>query len=100
MGAQFVLPLKQHPDLAPTARALGIRLIACTAAGSISLFDADLSGTVGFVIGGEGAGISSDLLSLAQQQVRIPMRDGIESLNAAHAAALCFYEWLRRQPQT
>jgi len=100
MGAQFVLPVRQHRDLTASARTLGVRLIACTAAGSISLFDADLTGAVGFVVGGEGAGISTALLSQTDRQVRIPMRDGIESLNAAHAATLCFYEWLRRAPRS
>jgi TrmH family RNA methyltransferase len=98
MGAQFILPVRQHQDLTLDARTLGLRLIACTPTGAVSLFDADLSGPVGFVIGGEGAGISRDLLSQTQQQIRIPMCDGIESLNAAHAAILYFYEWLRRSP--
>jgi len=98
MGAQFILPVRQHQDLVLDAPTLGVRLIACTPTSSVSLFEADLSGAVGFVIGGEGTGISRDLLSQTQQQIRIPMGDGIESLNAAHAATLCFYEWLRRAP--
>jgi RNA methyltransferase, TrmH family len=98
MGAQFLLPVCQHRDLTLHARTLGVRLIACTATGTISLFEADLTGAVGFVIGGEGAGISPDLLSQTEDQVRIPMANGIESLNAAQAATMCFYEWLRRAP--
>ena len=96
MGAQFVLPVQEHENLNLEASSLGSRLIACTAAGSTSLFEADLTGRVAFVIGGEGAGISPNLLSQTDQQLRIPMRDGIESLNAAQAATVCFYEWLRR----
>jgi TrmH family RNA methyltransferase len=96
MGAQFVLPVQEHENLPLDAPRLGARLIACIAAGSISLFEADLAGDVAFIIGGEGAGISPNLLSQTEQQLRIPMRDGVESLNAAQAATVCFYEWLRR----
>ena len=62
-----------------------------------SLFEADLEGTIGFVIGGEGAGVSPQLLDLAAERVRIPMAEGIESLNAAAAATLVFYEWRRQR---
>ena len=99
MGAQFHLPVREHQDLAAAAKTLGARLIACTPTGRLSVFDVDLSGNIAFVVGGEGAGIAAELLSLTQQQVRIPMRASIESLNAAQAATLCFYEWLRRAPR-
>jgi TrmH family RNA methyltransferase len=68
-------------------------------AGERSLFEADLDGTVGFIIGGEGTGISPALLELAAERVRIPMTTGIESLNAAAAATLMFYEWCRHRSE-
>ena len=57
----------------------------------------DLRGEIAFIIGGEGSGISQELLAQAEQEVRVPMRRGIESLNAAAAAAICFYEWVRQK---
>jgi TrmH family RNA methyltransferase len=96
MGAQFLLALQEHHSLAVAAGSLGVRLIACTADAPMSLFDADLRGDVGFIIGGEGAGVSPELLAQAHQKIRVPMRAGIESLNAGAAAAVCFYEWVRQ----
>jgi len=96
-GAHFRLTLHDRADLLETARRLPGRLIAADSCGERSLFEADLGGTVGFIIGGEGAGIAPALLQLAAERVRIPMAEGIESLNAAAAATLVFYEWRRRR---
>ena len=96
MGAQFVFPVHQHADLSAAASGLGIRLIACVADAPISLFDADLRGPAGFIIGGEGAGISDALLKQAHQLLCIPMSEGIESLNAAAAASVIFFERFRQ----
>jgi TrmH family RNA methyltransferase len=82
--------------LAFAARSLDARLIACTADARTSLFDTDLHGRVVFILGAEGAGVSPDLIAAAHQQLRIPMRAGMESLNVGAAAAVCFYEWVRR----
>ncbi len=96
MGAQFQLPLYEHDDLNAAAAALSCRLFASTMDASQSLFAADLRGPVGFVIGGEGAGISPGLLASVPERISIPMRAGIESLNVACAAAVIFYEWMRQ----
>ena len=96
MGAQFVLPVQQYLSLADHAQTFGARLVACVATADTSLFDADLSGHIAFIIGGEGAGISKELLAKADQQIRVPMNDGIESLNAAASATVCFYEWVKQ----
>jgi TrmH family RNA methyltransferase len=96
MGAQLVLAVRQHESLPIAARALDAKLIACTATARTSLFDAQLDGPVAFIVGNEGAGISPELLAAAHEEIRIPMRPGVESLNVAAAAAICFYEWVRR----
>jgi len=49
-----------------------------------------VKGSRGIVIGNEGAGLSEELLSLAQEQVTIPCR--VESLNAAIAGSLLLFE--------
>lgn len=96
MGAQFLLSVQQHDSVATFAASIEARLIACAPNASTSLFDADLSGNVAFIIGGEGRGISQELLARADQKIRIPMRAGLESLNVGAAAAVCFYEWVRQ----
>jgi RNA methyltransferase, TrmH family len=96
MGAQFLLEIRQQQELATVTAGLNVRLIACTADAKGSIFETDLRGELGFIIGGEGRGISDDVIANAHQTVRIPMQAGIESLNAGAAAAVCFYEWLRQ----
>ncbi|MGM0446174.1 MAG: TrmH family RNA methyltransferase [Bacillota bacterium] len=48
------------------------------------------------IIGNEARGIRAELLDLADQKVKIPIRGDIESLNAAVAAGLMMYEILRK----
>jgi RNA methyltransferase, TrmH family len=96
MGAQFVLEIRESQDLLALIGALGVPLVACVPDSATSLFGSDLSGPVAFAIGGEGRGISPELLAHARRTIRIPMQPGIESLNAGAAAAICFFEWARQ----
>ena len=59
--------------------------------------DVDFRQPSAVLLGGEGAGIPADLLDVADQRVTIPMQGGIESLNAAVAAALLLYEASRQR---
>ena len=45
------------------------------------------------LIGNEGHGIDADTLALCNESVYIPMSDGVESLNAATAAAVLAWEF-------
>ncbi len=49
-------------------------------------------GQIGIVIGNEGQGVSAELSSLCVQTVKIPMRQGIESLNAGVSGSIIMYE--------
>ncbi|MGG5172567.1 TrmH family RNA methyltransferase [Pseudarthrobacter sp. J1738] len=44
------------------------------------------------VLGTEGAGVSAETLSIADLAVKIPMRNGVDSLNVAAASAVAFWE--------
>ena len=44
------------------------------------------------VIGNEGNGISDDLLKMAKKVVKIPMQNGVESLNASVSASIIMYK--------
>ena len=78
------------------ARANRCRILAAVPRGGLSLFDADLTGPVAVLIGGEGAGLPAELVEAADERVTIPMQPPVESLNAAMTAALFMYE-ARRQ---
>lgn len=58
---------------------------------------ADLSGPMALVIGSEGKGISRLVRETCDFCVSIPMRGGVNSLNASNAAAVLMYEVLRRR---
>jgi TrmH family RNA methyltransferase len=49
------------------------------------------------LIGNEGAGLPDDVARSADARIRIPVAAGVESLNAAIAAALVFYEAARQR---
>ena len=48
------------------------------------------------LLGNEGAGLSDELIALADEQVTIPVANEVESLNVAIANSLLLYE-ARRQ---
>lgn len=56
-----------------------------------SLASADIFKNDVFLIGNEGHGISPELASRCSGKIFIPMENGIESLNAAAAAAVCLW---------
>ena len=51
-----------------------------------------LSGSMALLMGGEGAGISDQLLGKCTHKVSIPLAGRLESLNVSVAAAVLMYE--------
>jgi tRNA G18 (ribose-2'-O)-methylase SpoU len=49
-------------------------------------------GKVALLLGSEGPGLTEEALEAADVAVRIPMAEGVDSLNVATAAAVAFYE--------
>jgi TrmH family RNA methyltransferase len=52
---------------------------------------------VALLIGNEGAGLPEEIERSADARIRIPMSSSVESLNAAAAAAVLFYEAARQR---
>ncbi|MEO8259751.1 MAG: RNA methyltransferase [Acidobacteriota bacterium] len=101
MGSALRLPIAVDPaadHAAAEARRHGCRLVATVPRGGQPHGQADLSGRIAILIGGEGPGIARSLIDSADVQVTIPMQPPVESLNAAVATALLIYE-ARRQRQ-
>ncbi len=99
-GAHFCLDIHEDVDLPSWAReyrASGAEVVVTAAAGGTSVFAAALAGRVALAIGNEGAGLSAELVAQATQRVTIPMPGGVESLNAAAAAAICLFECVRQR---
>ncbi len=100
MGSTFRLPIAARealPDAIGRAKAAGLRVFATVARHGTALPDCDLRGPSAFLLGSEGAGLSEDLIALADERLTIPMRAPVESLNVAVAAALVLYEASRQR---
>jgi TrmH family RNA methyltransferase len=99
-GAHFCVDIHEDVDLTAWAgafRASGGEVVATVATGGTRLHAAPLAGRVAVAIGNEGAGLSASLLAHATQRVTIPMAAGVESLNAAAAAAVVLFECVRQR---
>lgn len=100
MGSAFHLPVVRTRHLTTLIadwRAAGVRVAATVPRDGTLVYEADLTTPTAILIGGEGAGLSADLLETADLHVTIPMQRGIESLNAAAAAAVLLYEAHRQR---
>lgn len=98
MGATFLLPLALEVDLPPVLSTLarrGVEVIAGDPAGESTLFEASLVPPLVVVVGGEAGGLTPKVRETVTRRLRIPMAEGVESLNAAVAAALLLYEVVR-----
>ena len=99
MASALRLPIVIDRDLASsleTARGHGRQIVATLPRGGTPYLDADLGGPIAILIGGEGDGLPPGAIEAADRRVTIPMTGGVESLNAAVAAAILVYE-ARRQ---
>ena len=96
MGAHFLVRIHEQSNLEAVARAFNGKVIATSLTAKNSLYRTSLAGPVAFIFGNEGMGLSDALLQAASDRIVIPMPGGTESLNAAAAAAVCFFERVRQ----
>lgn len=73
------------------AKENNLHLIATDMNGE-NIFEFKTEGVVGLVIGNEGQGVSDEIMYLCEKTVKIPMRKGIESLNASISGAIIMYQ--------
>ena len=64
------------------------------------MYDVDFTKPTAVLVGGEGAGLPKEIAAIADARVSIPMHGGVESLNAAVAAAVLLYEAQRQRHLT
>ena len=78
-------------------REKSVRLTATSSHKGVSLPEASLDGPLAVLIGGEGAGISKDVMAMVDEVLAIPHAPQVESLNAGVAASIVLYEIARRK---
>jgi tRNA G18 (ribose-2'-O)-methylase SpoU len=98
MGEVFAVPyarLEPWPAALAQVRDAGFTLLALTPAADAvplpRLTEAERSRPA-LLLGAEGAGLTAAALAAADMRVVIPMRNGVDSLNVAAAAAVAFWE--------
>jgi 23S rRNA (guanosine2251-2'-O)-methyltransferase len=99
-GAAEVLPILIVTNLARVLRHLkdrGIWLAGTTDSAATGLYETDLSGPLGLVMGSEGKGMRRLTSELCDYRVRIPMQGTVSSLNVSVATAVCLYEIVRQR---
>jgi len=99
-GSIFHLPVVREAGAGEAVeglRARGFRILAATARGECSVYEADLTGPTAFLFGNEAHGLGEDHLALADQSIRVPIAGGAESLNLAAATALVLFESARQR---
>ena len=97
-GASFALPLSQVPSLEPVlaeASDRGLRTMATCVAGGRPYTQLDWSLPSLLILGNEGSGLSTEVVSRCRVAVSIPHSDAVDSLNVAVAGALLLFERLR-----
>ncbi len=99
-GAADTVPVVSVTNLARAMRDLkerGIWLVGADADGSESLFEAELSGPLAWVLGAEGSGLRRLTRELCDRIVSIPLGGSVSSLNVSVAAGVCLYETCRQR---
>jgi 23S rRNA (guanosine2251-2'-O)-methyltransferase len=75
----------------------GVWLIGTDDEAEKSIYDLDLTGPIGIVMGAEGEGMRRLTRENCDELVRIPMKGVVESLNVSVASGVCLYEALRQR---
>lgn len=107
-GATLHLPTlagMSLPILLTQLKVRGIRVLASSvrqglqpdSSPLLSPWEIDWCQPAALLIGNEGSGLPEEVERSAEARIRIPISSGIESLNAAAAAAVLFYEAARQR---
>lgn len=98
-GAVNYTPVAKVTNLSNTIKELkeqGMWFV-CADMDGTRMYDLNLTGPIGLVIGGEGDGVSQLVKKNCDMAAAIPMKGDIDSLNASVAAGVLAYEIVRQR---
>lgn len=101
MGSIFHIPIVFSENILETTKYLklnNIDIMSTSLENSMDIYNVDLNKDVAIIIGNEANGVSEELLSISNTNIKIPMSGKAESLNAAIASSIVIYE-VNRQRQ-
>lgn len=99
-GAAEIVPFFAVTNLARTLQSLqqrGIWLFGAAGEAEQSLYEADLTGPVGLVLGSEGKGLRRLTRENCDSLVAIPMAGEVSSLNVSVSTGICLFEAVRQR---
>ena len=98
-GAINYTPIVKVTNIAQTLESLKERgmWFVCADMDGETMYDIDLKGSIGLVIGNEGKGVSRLVKEKCDFVARIPMNGDIDSLNASVATGVLAYEIVRQR---
>jgi len=99
-GAIFRLPVLADlgvNELLPRLRAARVRIIAADRHSPSQLEQADLKGSLAILVGREASGLPPEIAREASLLLSIPIRPGMDSVNAATAGSIFLYEAARQR---
>ena len=98
-GALNYTPVAKVTNLSATIEELNEKRMwfVCADMGGTTMYDLNLTGPIGLVIGNEGDGVSRLVKEKCDFVASIPMKGEIDSLNASVAAGVLAYEIVRQR---
>lgn len=98
-GALNYTPVAKVTNLTKTIEELKKRGVwfVCADMGGEVMYDLNLTGPIGLVIGNEGSGVSKLVREHCDYIASIPMKEDIDSLNASVATGVLAYEIVRQR---
>ena len=97
-GSGFRLPAVNVSTAAiEDLKTRGLRLLATSSHKGKPIDEANLAGGVIVMVGSEGSGVPREYIALADDFIRVPHENKVESLNAAVAASVILYEAQRQR---
>lgn len=99
-GAMFKIPIckvDHIKDAIYHLQASEIKVIAATEKANQMVYDQDLKGPLGIVMGSEGRGINPSVIKICDESVKLPIIGEIESLNVSVACGAILYEIVRQR---
>ena len=98
-GAINYTPVAKVTNISNTIKELKDKgmWFVCADMGGTSMYDLNLTGSIGLVIGNEGDGVSKLVKENCDMIASIPMKGDIDSLNASVATGVLAYEIVRQR---
>src|SRR5262249_7071546 len=100
VGAVELIPVAREANLVRCLEVMkeeGIWVMGAVTQGGMAPWDADLSGALCLVLGGEGEGLRPLVPGTCDLLVTLPMRGRLGSVNVSAAAAVLCFEVLRQR---